>query len=881
MKRLTKIVTTLLTITTLFYGFVLSHQLNHTVSAVSRRGIINLGILVKFADSDNIATKRSDGTPYHIDDTDSKANAELLLNSDQPITMQTSAGQISVPSIKKYYETQSYGQLSITTKFFTYQDQHPMGYYLPKSADNTIGYEPNQKSARESELVNNTLVSIQNDVTASGLTSNILDSDNDGKLDMVTLFVEPAANTPIGRDSIFWSHVNSNSGKITTQIVGKGISTHMIIYHADTIEEYGTFSLKTSGYGTIAHEIGHVLGFRDLYRMNEQNQPVGIFDLMSKVTSSNPQNLSAYLVSEYQSSTNWHNPLPVITQTTKNITVSKPQFSDPNEQRAIKVQPNSTSKEYFVIEYYEPHDTREGFAAKNQGIIVYRINDNYKTSGNYHNNSTGTNDHIFIFRPNEPALGAGLGEILQAPLNLSRPTLGKPLSSSKDFDNQTIYYADGSNSGIVITVTKMGNSSVTFDVTFPEIAGDGSKQNPYQIHNVTTFLYLMHNDTKGKYYTLTKDLDFAGITYPNIDFYGHFNGQNHTLSNITTTGVGIFNNLGDYNSASSIENLKVVNLTINPSTNGSSLGGLASVVSNTAIKNVHLLSGKISNNKGLNDLSATGGLIGNANNTTIIDNCSTALNIDSDGSIGGFIGLNQNAKISNSHATGKITGSTKVGGFIGIQYITDATYNTPQNATYDGKINPNIPAVGTTYDPTNFKFVTTPPNLLQGITATSSTPDPTPTPEPDPDPTPQPDPVPTEAEVLAKLKLTKKQNFLFGFELNTSITAIRTSFANIKGVSIVSLQNNNNQIIATGIKLSLRINTNTYNYIVVVKGDINGDGKIQATDYVKIRNHIMSKTKLIDASLQAADINQDGKIQATDYVKVRNHIMGKSTINQK
>lgn len=880
MKKLTKVITILLTITTLFYGFILSHQLGHTAFAANHREIINLGILVKFADSDNIAAQRSDGTPYHIDDADSRANAELLLNSDQLITMQTSAGQISVPSIKKYYETQSYGQLSITTKFFTYQDQHPMGYYLPKSTNNTIGYEAGQKSERESELVNNTLNAIQNEVTASGLTADMLDGDNDGKLDMITLFVEPAANTPIDRDSIFWSHVSGNSDSITAQISGKGISTHTIIYSADTIEEYGTFSLKTSSYGTLAHEIGHVLGFRDLYRKDERNQPVGIFDLMGKVTSSNPQNLSAYLVSEYQSSTNWHNPLPTITQTTKNITVSKPQFTDPNEQRAIKVQPNSTSKEYFIIEYYAPHDARTGFAAKDQGIIIYRVNDNYKVNGNYYSDSTDAGDHIFVFRPNEPTLGAGLGDILQAPLNSSRPTLGKALGSTTDFDNQTIYYADGSNSGIIITVTKMDNSSVTFDVIFPKITGDGSAQNPYQISDNTTFLYLMNNDTKGKYYTLTENLDFTNITYPDINFYGHLDGQNHTFSNITAAGVGIFNNLGDYNSASSIRNLKVNNLTINPSTNGSSLGGLASVTTNVIIENVHLLSGEISNTKGINDLSATGGFVGNANSTTIINNCSTALSVSSNSSIGGFIGLNQNAKISNSHATGKINGTANIGGFIGIQYITDTTYNTPQNVTYNGTINPDILAVGTTYDPTSFKFITTPSNLLQGITA-NTTPDPIPTPDPDPEPTPQPNPAPTEAEVLAKLKLTKKQNYLFGFELNTGISAIRTSFANIKGVSIVSLQNNNNQVIATGIKLSLHISTTTYNYIIVVKGDVNGDGKIQATDYVKIRNHIMGKTQLSNASLQAADINQDSKIQATDYVKVRNHIMGKSIINQK
>lgn len=83
------------------------------------------------------------------------------------------------------------------------------------------------------------------------------------------------------------------------------------------------------------------------------------------------------------------------------------------------------------------------------------------------------------------------------------------------------------------------------------------------------------------------------------------------------------------------------------------------------------------------------------------------------------------------------------------------------------------------------------------------------------------------------------------------------------------------------MKFSLKISGAQYNYIVLILGDVNGDGAIQATDYVKIRNHIMGKSRLSGASLQAADVNRDAKVQATDYVRVRNHIMGKSTIQQK
>ena len=57
-------------------------------------------------------------------------------------------------------------------------------------------------------------------------------------------------------------------------------------------------------------------------------------------------------------------------------------------------------------------------------------------------------------------------------------------------------------------------------------------------------------------------------------------------------------------------------------------------------------------------------------------------------------------------------------------------------------------------------------------------------------------------------------------------------------------------------------------------GDVNGDGKITPADYVKVKNHIMGKSKLTGDSLKAADMNKDGKITPADYVKIKNTING-------
>ena len=59
----------------------------------------------------------------------------------------------------------------------------------------------------------------------------------------------------------------------------------------------------------------------------------------------------------------------------------------------------------------------------------------------------------------------------------------------------------------------------------------------------------------------------------------------------------------------------------------------------------------------------------------------------------------------------------------------------------------------------------------------------------------------------------------------------------------------------------------------IIKGDVNGDGKITSSDYVLIKNHIMG-TKIIDKEFQKfADYNGDGKITSSDYVLIKNYIM--------
>ena len=58
-----------------------------------------------------------------------------------------------------------------------------------------------------------------------------------------------------------------------------------------------------------------------------------------------------------------------------------------------------------------------------------------------------------------------------------------------------------------------------------------------------------------------------------------------------------------------------------------------------------------------------------------------------------------------------------------------------------------------------------------------------------------------------------------------------------------------------------------------ISGDVNGSDKLDAGDYVLIKNHIMEVKILTDAQKRLADYNGDGKVNASDYILIKNKLM--------
>ena len=62
--------------------------------------------------------------------------------------------------------------------------------------------------------------------------------------------------------------------------------------------------------------------------------------------------------------------------------------------------------------------------------------------------------------------------------------------------------------------------------------------------------------------------------------------------------------------------------------------------------------------------------------------------------------------------------------------------------------------------------------------------------------------------------------------------------------------------------------------IIVVLGDTDGNGDINAIDALKVVNHIIGTDSLIGPYMVAADTTKDMEINAIDALKIVNHIIG-------
>ncbi len=134
--------------------------------------------------------------------------------------------------------------------------------------------------------------------------------------------------------------------------------------------------------------------------------------------------------------------------------------------------------------------------------------------------------------------------------------------------------------------------------------------------------------------------------------------------------------------------------------------------------------------------------------------------------------------------------------------------------------------------------------------------------------------IPTGNYTISHYTVDYQQKTIDFIEANTSKSKY-SSYFNLPSGYTLQIDMKGKDVIATGSTVKIMNGTKQVDQLTnIVRGDTNGDGKISALDYVKVKNHIMGSSVIPDGVYKkGADINNDNKISALDYVQIKNVIM--------
>jgi M6 family metalloprotease-like protein len=350
-------------------------------------------------------------------------------------------------SVYNYFKHSSYGLLDWTTSFFpapqgekvaSYQASQPRGYYQEKSSINPNGWDnATTMAARERALIKEVIAYIDQHIGSDV----VVDADGDGMVDNLTLVLSSCSE--LGSRHMLWPH-RSDLVSATGEFV---INNAKVVGYLIVFDEYRARLTAPTTLGTICHEMSHSLGTYDLYHVNDNLNPVGIWDLMSD-NQDIPQQMTVYTKYRY---CKWVDEIPEISA--PGTYTLNPVGGTTKENIAYKIKPVGHD-EYFVVEYRK----QDGYDASipESGLIVYRINPN-QSGGNVGYNGTTRLDEQYIFRP-----GGSLksdGNVLQAAFSKeSGRTAFGGLAAEKPF------YSDGTVANFAIANVSNYGETISFEL---------------------------------------------------------------------------------------------------------------------------------------------------------------------------------------------------------------------------------------------------------------------------------------------------------------------------------------------------------------------------------------------------------------------------------
>lgn len=140
----------------------------------------------------------------------------------------------------------------------------------------------------------------------------------------------------------------------------------------------------------------------------------------------------------------------------------------------------------------------------------------------------------------------------------------------------------------------------------------------------------------------------------------------------------------------------------------------------------------------------------------------------------------------------------------------------------------------------------------------------------------------TENDFLSALQVSKKDNYIKGYNLGTTISEIKSK---IGSFSIVvkdknGVSKNDSDKIGTGntIEISNGVETKIFTYVMY--GDLTGDGEINSADLLSLRQHLLGTNVLKNEFLESAYIIDSNEINSANLLKIRQYLLGNTNIVQ-
>ncbi len=357
-----------------------------------------------------------------------------------------------VNSVRNYFSEMSYGNFDWESQLILteYVDSHPRNYFCEWSASNPDGY---QFLDLLLDTRTRTLVKDMCDYFSTVIPDDVvLDADGDGTVDNIVIIFN--GNSERGSSHMLWP---ANNTAPSARLKGLNVKHYLKVF--DGANGYKSLVAQKLNTGVLCHEMMHTLNAYDLYTSSSSpaKEPVGKWDLMSD-NQNTPQGLTAYMRMTYGAQYgNWlpAEDIPVISEAGEYELLP---ISSAEGTVAYKIIPDSSRKEYFMLEYRDRNQIWD-YSLPSAGIIVYRVNPAV-------NGNLGKECELYIFRPGGATDKAG---------NLNRAALGPNtgrLSFGTEEDADSPYYSDGTRAPFSISDVKLSDNGISFK--YRPVTGDDS-----------------------------------------------------------------------------------------------------------------------------------------------------------------------------------------------------------------------------------------------------------------------------------------------------------------------------------------------------------------------------------------------------------------------